>query len=209
MDRRKAIKNISLSLGVAAATPTMLSVLQSCTSDIATWQPVYFSKTEGHMITHLADIILPTSDIAGALDVNVPEFMDKLFKEIVEDHTKNLYKEGASAFSAKFKEVYNKDAGDGTKEEFAELLGTYFDIPQHQQDEIFALLSEDKSNLEGKKLDMYLTYKFLTETRRYTLWGYYTSELVGETILNYDPIPGVYQACIPVEEAGNGNAWSL
>ena len=82
MDRRKALKNMSLSLGFAVSAPTMLSVLQSCTSDVATWAPDFFTKTEGYMITQLSDIILPKTDIAGALDVHVPEFMDKMFNEI-------------------------------------------------------------------------------------------------------------------------------
>ncbi len=68
-------------------------------------------------------------------------------------------------------------------------------------------MRKDKSDLKGDKLNTYLIYKFLTETRRYTLYGYYTSEHVGETILSYDPIPGVYEPCIPLEDVGN--SWSL
>jgi len=39
------------------------------------------------------------------------------------------------------------------------------------------------------------------------LFGYYTSEKVGEEILSYDPVPGVFQGCIPLSDVGN--AWSL
>ena len=76
---------------------SILSVLQSCTSDAATWTPTFFTKTEGYMITQLSDIILPATDIAGALDVNVPEFMDKMFDEILGDDQKTTMKEGATA----------------------------------------------------------------------------------------------------------------
>ena len=207
MDRRVAIKNMSLTLGFAVATPTILSVLQSCTSDAATWTPTFFTKTEGYMITQLSDIILPATDIAGALDVNVPEFMDKMFDEILGDDQKTTMKEGATAFANEFKNVYNKDAASGSKEEFEKLLDTYFNISSDQQKQIFEIMRKDKSDLKGDKLNTYLIYKFLTETRRYTLYGYYTSEHVGETILSYDPIPGVYEPCIPLEDVGN--SWSL
>ena len=35
--------------------------------------------------------------------------------------------------------------------------------------------------------------------------GYFTSEQVGKTVLHYDPIPGRYDACIPISEVGNVN----
>ncbi|MDT0553578.1 gluconate 2-dehydrogenase subunit 3 family protein [Urechidicola vernalis] len=209
MDRRAALKNMSLTLGYAVATPTILSVLQSCTSDAATWTPVFFTKTEGYIITQLADIILPKTDTAGALDVFVPEFMDKMFDEILGDNEKVAMKEGASTFATEFNSVFGKDASEGTKGEYETILATYFDISDDKQKEVFRVLREDKSKLSGTKLNTYLIYSFLTQTRRFTLYGYYTSEHVGENILNYDPIPGRYDACIPLEEAGNGNAWSL
>ncbi len=34
------------------------------------------------MIIKLSDVILPATDIVGALDVNVPEFMDKMLNEV-------------------------------------------------------------------------------------------------------------------------------
>jgi len=207
MDRRKALKNMSLSLGFAVSAPTMLSVLQSCTSDIATWTPTFFTESEGYMITQLSDIILPKTEIAGALDVHVPEFMDKMFNEIVSDSQKATMKEGATAFANEFNNVFGKEAINGSKEEYEQLLDTYFNVPSDQQKQISKMMRQEKSNLSGDKLNTFLIYKFLTETRRYTLYGYYTSELVGETILSYDPIPGRYDGCIPLEDVGN--AWSL
>ena len=207
MDRRTALKNMSITLGYAAVTPTILSVLQSCTSDVATWKPVFFTETESYMITHLSDIILPKTEIVGALDVHVAEFMDKMFDEVLEDEQKATMKEGATAFANEFKKVYSKEASKGTKDEFEKLLAAYFKIPDDQQQVVFESLNKDKAKLEGTELHTFLIYKFLLETRYYTLFGYYTSEEVGENILSYDPIPGVYLGCIPVENVGN--AWSL
>ena len=207
MDRRAALRNMSLSLGYVVATPTILSVLQSCTTDPKLWSPMFFTKTEGYMITQLSDIILPKTDIAGALDVNVPEFMDKMFHDILGDDQKQTMKEGALAFENAFKKVYNKDASQGSKAEYEKLLATYYNISEEKQKKISAMLRDDKSKLTSEKINTFLIYKFLGETKNYTLRGYYTSELVGETILNYDPIPGVYEPCIPLEDVGN--SWSL
>ncbi|AOW21531.1 gluconate 2-dehydrogenase subunit 3 family protein [Urechidicola croceus] len=209
MDRRTALKNMSLTFGYAVAVPTVLSVLQSCKSDVASWTPSFLTETQGHMVTHLADIILPKTDIAGALDVNVPEFMDKMLNDIAPDNEKAVITAGADAFAKKFKEAYAKDAVKGTKEEYQKLLEEYFSISEEKQQSIFEMLRKDQSEISADKLDTYLIYKFLTSTRGYTLYGYYTSELVGETILNYDPIPGMYEPCMPLSDVKNGYAWSL
>ena len=47
-------------------------------------------------------------------------------------------------------------------------------------------------------------YRSLKST---ALWGYFTSQEIGENVLNYDPIPGGYNGCIPLSEVGN--KWSL
>ena len=206
MDRRTALKNITLSLGYAVATPTVLSLLQSCKSNVATWVPLFFTPSQGHMITQLTDIILPKTNIAGALDVNVPEFMDKMFNDIAAEEEKDNIKEGANAFAAAFQNVYKKDALDGSKKEYEKLLKKYFDISEEEKKAVFEMQNTEESITEEER-NTYLIYKFLLATREYTLFGYYTSELVGETILSYDPVPGTWESCIPIEDVGN--AWSL
>jgi hypothetical protein len=38
-----------------------------------------------------------------------------------------------------------------------------------------------------------------------TIFGFYTSEEIGRNVLSYDPVPGEYIACMPL----NGqNAWT-
>ena len=206
MDRRTALKNITLTFGYAVATPTVLGVLQSCKSNVVTWAPLFFSPSQGYMVAQLVDIILPPTNIAGALDVNVPEFMDKMLQDIAPEDKKNLIKEGANAFEKEFQNVYKKDALDGSKSEYEKLLKNYFDISEEEKAAVFKIQNTEES-IKEEELNTYLIYKFLLATREYTLFGYYTSELVGETVLSYDPVPGSWESCIPLEDVGN--SWSL
>ncbi len=206
MDRRTALRNITLTLGYAVATPTAFGILQSCKSDVANWTPMFFTETEGYMIIKLSDIILPKTNVAGALDVNVPEFMDKMLNDIAPEEEKNIIKEGANAFADEFQKVYGKNASKGSTKEYEKLLEKYFNISDKEKKAVFAMQKE-KESISVDQLNEYLIYKFLLATREYTLFGYYTSEHVGENILSYDPIPGSWQPCIPVEDVGN--AWSL
>jgi hypothetical protein len=206
MNRRTALKNLTLSLGYAVATPTVLSILQSCKSNVATWIPMFFSPSQGYMITKLSDIILPKTDTPGALDVNVPEFMDKMLNDIAPEEEKDIIKEGANAFEDVFQKVYKKEAIEGSKKDYEKLLKKYFDISEEEKKAVFEMQNTEES-INQEELNTYLIYKFLLATRKYTLFGYYTSELIGETILSYDPVPGIWESCIPAEDVGN--AWSL
>ena len=165
-----------------------------------------FSPAQGYIITQLVDIILPTTNIAGALDVYVPEFMDKMLQDIAPEDKKNLIKEGVNAFEKEFQNVYKKDVSDGSKSEYEKLLKIYFDISEEEKAAVIEMQNTEES-IKEEELNTYLIYKFLLATREYTLFGYYTSELVGETVLSYDPVPGSWESCIPVEDVGN--SWSL
>ncbi len=49
---------------------------------------------------------------------------------------------------------------------------------------------------------------FYRQLKSMALWGYFSSEEIGMKHLNYDPIPGEYRGCIPLDEVGGKN-WSL
>lgn len=207
MDRRTALKNLTLSIGYVVAAPTLFNMLASCTSETATWKPVFLSLDEKLMVTHLVDIILPASNIPGALDVNVPEFIDKMYKEIELAPKQKIFQNGAAIFAENFNEKFGKKVSKGTKEEIETLFGSYFNLSQAKQKQVIQEQSKTESEIGENNKASFLMYQFLFSVRYYTLFGYYTSKKVGTEVLNYDPIPGVYKGCIPVEEVGN--AWTL
>jgi len=209
MDRRSALKNLTLSIGYVVATPTLFNMLSSCTAEATTWTPVFFSKQQKQLVIHLVDIILPSSNISGALDVNVPQFIDKMYKDIESDSNQKRFQNGANIFAERFEVMFDKEVLKGSKEDVQKLFATYFDLSEEKTQKVLKeqLLSE--SEISSDEKDNYLIYKFLFSIRYYALFGYYTSEKVGEEILAYDPIPGKLEACITLEEATGGKAWSL
>tara|TARA_R110002049_G_scaffold308754_1_gene513872 strand:- start:10373 stop:10579 length:207 start_codon:yes stop_codon:yes gene_type:complete len=64
-------------------------------------------------------------------------------------------------------------------------------------------------NVPAEALKDYTLYKFLLSLRYYTLFGYYTSKKVGEEVLAYDPVSGVYNGCAPLNDVSKGKAWAL
>ena len=45
-------------------------------------------------------------------------------------------------------------------------------------------------------------------TRELTLLGFFTSQVGATQVLQYDPVPGAFHACVPLPEAGNGKTWA-
>ncbi len=210
MNRRTALKNLTMSLGYTVAAPTIFNILSSCTAEAETWVPLFLSPEEKHMVTHLVDIILPASDTPGALDVNVPQFLDLMYHDIEKKENQDIFKKGASLFAEKFKSQFTSEIIKGDKKQFETLLTSYFNISDEVTETILKEQRLPIENVASSQMENYALYKFLLSVKQYTLFGYFTSEKVGEEILNYDPIPGIYNGCITVEEATtNDRVWSL
>ncbi|XCF07148.1 gluconate 2-dehydrogenase subunit 3 family protein [Tamlana crocina] len=195
MNRREALKNIGLTIGYSAVAPSALSILQSCTSDVEKWTPVFFTEEESIVIKHLVDLILPKTEATpGALDVNVPEFIDLYASKAYNDEDKAEYKKGIESIIEAL-HIPETGAKHLNTEDYTTLLDKYLRAPKAEEKQF--------------KAEKSLVYEALLNLRNQTVWAYQTSENVGEKVLAYDPIPASQKGCISVEEATGGNAWSL
>ena len=209
MDRRTALKNLTASIGYTIVTPTIFSILSSCNEKSKAWTPLFLSEEQRIIITHLVDVIIPKTDLPGALDTNIPQFLDMMYHEVEAEDKQKIFKKGAEIFLKKHVHSKNKSAADFKKEEFDLILNSYFNLSDENSKKV---LNEQNLNIETfpeNESESYYIYKFLLSVRYYTIFGYCTSEEIGENILVYDPIPGVYKGCISLQEATNGRAWSL
>src|SRR5690606_7009814 len=102
IDRRKAIRNMGLSLGYIVAAPTLISLVQSCKQDAAVaWTPEFLTQEEGTVLKKLIDIILPKTDTPAASEVQVHIFIDRFVNQILEKEQKELFKMGMGKFMDK------------------------------------------------------------------------------------------------------------
>lgn len=197
MKRRDVLKGMGLSLGYAMATPTLLSLLQSCSTDTAIWTPKYLNADEGAVLENLIDLILPVTDNSpGALEVNVPQFVDLYYGKAMDIEAQSEFNEGMEAIMAELN--ISKDANPVSNiktEEYDKLLARYLRTNKEEQKK----LREEESLVFGALVDL----------RNTSVWAFRTSEKVGKEVLAYDPIPGVQLGCIPLEEATGGKRWSL
>ncbi len=215
MDRRKALKNMGLSLGYAVATPTLISIMQSCQDEpVLEWTPDFFSKEEGTVLTHLVDIILPKTDTPSASEVQVNVFIDRFINEVVEKEQQEFSKMTIGKFIEKaLKDSGKEKATDLTASDLEPALAEALKATKEQealhQEAIGAYMEAIAEGAAGQLSDEVARYSFATSLRGMTIWGYKTSEYIGKKVLAYDPVPGQYIACGDVEELTQGKAWSL
>lgn len=206
MDRRKALKSITLSTGIVISSGTMFSLLQSCQEkDAISWIPVFLSKEDGITVSEIANIILPKTDLPGAIDMAVPQFIDLLMKDVFDDEQNEKFLAGLQTFNKHFeKESASKfnEEGQEDQQSFVEKL---YNLSDSETKEVLSLVKK-KTAPSGQE-DKYLMYSFLVTLRDLTIKSYFTSEKIGEEVLSYDPVPGRQEGCVPVEDIGN--VWSF
>lgn len=90
MDRRTALKNSALMVGVTLSSSTLLGLLQSCQEENRPdWRPRFFSDEQAAVISEITEMILPATDTPGARDLGVDQFVDLMFLRTLSPDDKN------------------------------------------------------------------------------------------------------------------------
>ncbi|MEX2639037.1 MAG: gluconate 2-dehydrogenase subunit 3 family protein [Balneolales bacterium] len=186
IDRREAIKRTALMMGGFVFAPSAMGVLKGCTATPGLeWTPVNFSQSQAHLISELTDVIIPSGDTPGARESGVPAFIEQMVFENYPSGDKEAFLEGLSEFHSLVHREYGIN--------YAELSGEQkFEFAEAQ----------NRSAIE----DSHDSRPFFLTIKELTMLGYFTAE-AGATggLLRYEPIPGRYDGCVPLEEIGK--AW--
>ncbi len=215
MDRRKAIKNMGMALGYTVATPTLISIVQSCkTEPTITWNPEFLTKEQASVLSKLVDIILPKTDTPSASDVQVDIFIDRFANQAMEKEQQDFFKMSMSKFVDKVVVDSGKEKmEDLTPEDLELVLASALKLTKEDQVVYLDMVNAYNEALaEGKEAsleDGVSRFAFANNLRGMTIWGYKTTEYVGEELLAYLPVPGEYIGCGDVQELTGGKAWSL
>lgn len=215
MDRRRALRNIGLTTGFVAASPALLSLLQSCTAEKASWIPEFFTPEEGIALTNIVDVIIPKTDTPSASEVNVPQFIDRYIIEVEFEKDQKRYKRRMAGLVNQLKSKYNEDLSEITAEQYEEIVADNLKVKGDKRKELNERISIEGNeveldNAEKKEEDNEaLAFGMINDLRWTTINAWKNSQKIGEEVLAYDPVPGIYNGCVPLEEVTQGKAWSL
>lgn len=195
-----------LMTGVAMSPAILSGILQGCqAAPQDDWIPTFFSPEQGQVIRLVADQILPTTDTPGASDVGVPEFIDLMVNDCMSKKDQDRFMAGLSQFQKDANTALGKPLEQANAEEQLAFLRQV-----DEQAKAEARATYDKDRLDDPfaatdKEDFYMP--FFTDLKSLVIAGYFTSQEVATTQLNYLPIPGEQKGCIPLSEVGS--AWAL
>ncbi len=217
MERRSALKNMGMVFGYAVATPTLLSLVQSCKekAPYAEWVPSYFEKDKGYALAQMVDVILPKTDTPSATEVNVHVFIDEFAKSVLPEEQLGMLDLTMDKFMNKVLSGSDKESlADLEGVDFESALATYLkkrsDEDEKAQEEAIGDYTQAVMAGESAELDDEVAcFAFAGNIRDMATWAYKSSEYVGEEVLAYLPVPGEYIACGDVDELTQGRAWSL
>ncbi|WP_160114530.1 gluconate 2-dehydrogenase subunit 3 family protein [Aquimarina sp. AU474] len=211
MNRREALKNIGLSAGYIAVTPTLIGILQSCTREIKlTWTPELLSEDEAKILDQLVDLIIPETEIPGAKSLNVPMFIDTYMNKAAKDEETQMFKKLAGVVVESFGISEENPVKKIKVEEYDALLAKYLRSSKEQQEAYEKEMEtmENPSDIEKISKDA-LIFSYLSWVRGLSIWGFKTNEHIGKNVLAYLPVPGEQIGCESLETLTQGKDWSL
>jgi hypothetical protein len=180
IDRREAIRRAAMLAGIALSPGLVTFVGRAQSAATKT----YLSPAQAAIAGAAADRILPRTDTPGAADVGVPAFLDRFYGEFMTDDERSLFVAGLDAIEAAAKTAHG---------------GSFASLTAAQQDAVLRSVATAQQDQNPT------TYGLIRST---TILGDFSSEPVAKNVLNYDPVPGRFDACIPLEQV-KGRDWFI
>ena len=214
MERRKALRTIGFGTTAISVTPAVVGMLQSCQSKNNTFKPIHFSKDQFSVLSKLMDLIIPETDIPGAIQLNLPEFLDGFIGAIFSAKAKeNIAKELDCFITVALEDSPKDSASSLSTEDLDSQLAKYLKADQKQQKrwkkQKIAYSIAVKKDISLDPPVKAIAHSFLLELRSLTINAFKTNKFIGENVLAYLPIPGRYSGCVDLNETTGGKAWSI
>jgi hypothetical protein len=196
LNRRELLERVAYLLGGTLSAPAVLGVLNGCSAKpSAGWKPSFLTEEQGALVSAVAEIIIPRTDTPGAIDVGVPAFIDTMLKDAYPKEDQERYIAGL------------KDLDEQARRQHG---SAFLELEASQRtalvQSIHAAAAAEERNAPAPPAQ--LRRPFILMTKELTLLGFFTSEPGATQVLQYVPIPGSWQGCVPVGQAGNGKTWA-
>ncbi len=200
MDRRRVLKKIGYGSAAMVVTPQIINMLHSCKSNVNKYLPIFFANNQFQFVSKIMDLVIPKTDIPGAIELKLPEFLDNYIVVVMNQNDKETILRSTNNF---IKLILNETKKNGSMEINSNDLNTQ--LKKY-------LLASDKqieSWEEAPKSQELEVYNYLIQIRSLTLNAFRLNEYIGEKVLAYDPIPGERKVCLDLKKTTGGKRWSL
>ena len=200
MSRRDVIRHVALLMGGAVSAPAILGLLSGCSAEPgadadAEWKPKFLTQAQGALVAEVAEIMIPRTDTPGARDVGIPAFIDTMMKDVYSKDEQERFVAGLADFEAQAQREHRRAFLELEPAQRVAMVKKVHD-PAAEAERQSTLPSDERHR------------PFILTMKELTLLGYFTSEPGATQVLQYNPVPGAYHACVPLQQAGNGKTWA-
>lgn len=185
MDRREAVKYISLIMGGAMVGSA--AIISGCKTESG--KPQYFTDDQLALLDEIGDTIIPTTDTPGAKAAGIGAFMMIMVEDTYEDEEQIIFKNGMDQVQLVSNEKYNKG---------------FLDLDNDQRFDLLTEIHEEMQSYYDSKQPADPPHYFRM-MKELTLLGYFTSEIGVTQARRYAPVPGKFEACIDYKKGDK--AW--
>lgn len=227
--RREALGRIGLLVGSALSAPTVSAILAGCRAERAPGYVFRALDRDAQALTGtLVDLIIPDTDTRGARAAGVPEFIDKLLADWMDDGERDRFLAGLAEVDTRAQAAHGARFVDLDPEQQAALAAeldreAYAEPPSPEADadeaaaeraqsgtDAMAEAAEqsvgqpDTTDAEGAPAEAPTEEPppFFLTLKELTIAGYYTSEIGATEELRWDPAPGRIDLDVPFSEIG-------
>ena len=214
MERREAVKNMALYLGLALSVPTFSALFGSCKTE-GDKKDLSFSQDEQSLIDEIANTIIPDTDTPGAKAAGVGSFIIMMLNDCYEKEDQKRFTRGLKGVNKLANREFSKKFHELSVEQKTELLITLAEDTQKFKEEE-RKRKQTAENIDARGSDAVLAHTgeednaehyFFSIIHELTLLGYFTSEIGATKALSYVPIPAKFEPCTQLTP--NQKAWAV
>ena len=194
MNRRDAIMRVSTMMGGSLAAPWLTSILSGCSNTPEEKQAVLesFTPEVKGSLAEIADTIIPTTSTPGAKEAKVQDFIADIVADCFNEKDRKAFFTGMTDLQKSCQTTYNKP---------------FEQLDEKQRIEFLTKVEQEAKEYKEKNKDNKEAPPHIWGTLKgLVLTGYFTSEIGATKALNYLPIPGKYEGCVPLEKGQK--AWA-
>lgn len=174
MNRRLLLKEMGF-IALYSSFPSVLGeFLSSCNTKEKKLRAGFFSDDEFQLTEQLTDVMFPKTTTPGALETQVPYFIDLVVKNCMSSNDQQLIKKGLQQLN------------DSTAGKFLSLS---------KEEKLSAIKKIDDAAYKDDADKAWFRI-----IKKLALIGHFTSQEGMTKALNYVKVPGDYEACIPYKK---------
>ncbi len=196
MNRRDVLKTSALFLGYSVTAGAFAQIFTSCQNEPkAGAAGGFFNAEQMELLGEITETILPKTTTPGAKELNIAQFIDKSATTVMSTEQQQDWATGLKKLDDDCKAKTGKSFVKCSPEERTNYLLEIDKTAGAYPPSVWGITLVANPEPVG----------FFRHLKSMTLFGYFTSEEIYTKHLRYDPVPGAYIGCMPLE---GQNSWA-